>query len=234
LVNGFNCSCVKGYEGDKCEIEINECEDHPCQNGGTCIDEIGTYICDCSGTGYYGTNCNEVVDECKGNIDPTTPCNDRGKCKNNNGEYTCECGNGFGGKHCQNQLKFGIKEVSMTVSGWSRQCGQSNKKAKIQIIDGNGASCTTDGTEYPYGQVIKWNSESLLNDCDDKNIFDPTSRNLGLKIIREDTSKRYVITELKVKLNDPRPTTYKLRMNDAWRYYSGPDNNRDPYNLRRQ
>merc|ERR1712200_88450 len=62
------------------------CEDQPCQNGGTCNDEIGTYSCDCSGTGYYGSNCNEVVDECKGNIDPSSPWNDRGKCKNNNGD----------------------------------------------------------------------------------------------------------------------------------------------------
>ena len=122
----------------------------------------------------------------------------------------------------------------MTVSDWSRKCGQSNKKAKIQIIDENGASCTTDGTEYPYGQKIKWNSESLLNDCDDSNIFDPTSRNLGLKIIRQDPSKRYCITELKVKLNDPSSTTYKLSMDDDWRKYSGPKNNRDPYNLKRE
>ena len=113
-------------------------------------------------------------------------------------------------------------------------CGQRNKKAEIQIVNGSGGSCTTDGKVYPYGQEIKWNSESLLNDCDDSNIFDPTSRNLGLKIIREDPSKRYCLNELKVKLNDPSSTTYKLTMGDDWRYHSGPKNNQDPYNLNKQ
>jgi len=242
LYTGENCNeCINGYFGGYPNCK-DECEDQPCQNGGTCIDEIGTYTCDCSGTGYMGTNCTTVVDECKGNIDPSTPCNDRGKCKNNNGDYTCECGNGFGGKHCENQLKFGIKEVSMTVSDYGG-CGQRNKKAEIQIINTiqykyntsvNGASCTTYGTEYPSGKVIKWNSESLLKDCDEKNIFDPTSRNLGLKIIRQDPRKRYCITELKVKLNDPSSTTYKLTVDEDWRYHSGPDNNQNPYNLKRQ
>jgi len=235
LVNGFNCTCDKGYEGKSCEIDIDECLHNlqPCQNGGICNDEIGKYSCDCSGTGYDGKNCTDVVDECKGNIDQSTPCNDRGKCNNNNGDYTCECEDGFGGNHCQDQLKFGIKEVSMTVPDYSR-CGKSNKKAEIQILNDNGGSCTTNGKKYPHDQKIKWNSESLLNDCDDSNIFDPTSRNLGLKIIREDPSKRYCITELKVKLNDPSSTTYKLTMDDDWREYSGPDNNQDPYNLKRQ
>ena len=33
--------------------------DKPCQNGGSCIllSAPDNYICDCSGTGYMGTNC---------------------------------------------------------------------------------------------------------------------------------------------------------------------------------
>ena len=119
----------------------------------------------------------------------------------------------------------------MTVMNYGG-CGQRNKKAEIQIVNGSGGSCTTKGKVYPYGQEIKWNSESLLNDCDE-DIFDPKSSNLGLKIIRE-VKEKYCITELKVKLNDPSSTTYKLTMDDDWREYSGPDNNQDPYNLKRQ
>lgn len=32
----YICQCADGYEGDKCETEINECDPNPCQNGGTC------------------------------------------------------------------------------------------------------------------------------------------------------------------------------------------------------
>ena len=30
---------------------------NPCLNGGTCTDGIGSFICDCAGTGYYGLTC---------------------------------------------------------------------------------------------------------------------------------------------------------------------------------
>lgn len=43
----FSLQCMPGYTGQNCEIEINECQSHPCQNGGTCIDLVGHYICSC-------------------------------------------------------------------------------------------------------------------------------------------------------------------------------------------
>ena len=35
-VNSFRCLCIDGYEGDNCEININDCDPDPCENGGTC------------------------------------------------------------------------------------------------------------------------------------------------------------------------------------------------------
>lgn len=43
----MSLQCMPGYTGQNCEIEINECQSHPCQNGGTCIDLVGHYICSC-------------------------------------------------------------------------------------------------------------------------------------------------------------------------------------------
>ena len=37
--------------------DINECLDSPCQNGGVCSNSVGAYSCDCTDTGYNGTNC---------------------------------------------------------------------------------------------------------------------------------------------------------------------------------
>ena len=39
--------------------EIDNCESLPCQNGGQCINAVGTYNCVCV-TGYTGYNCESM------------------------------------------------------------------------------------------------------------------------------------------------------------------------------
>ena len=36
--------------------DIDECASSPCQNGGTCIDDLNAYTCNCI-PGYEGDNC---------------------------------------------------------------------------------------------------------------------------------------------------------------------------------
>ena len=36
--------------------DFNECSSLPCQNGGLCINEVGSYRCECT-IAYDGTNC---------------------------------------------------------------------------------------------------------------------------------------------------------------------------------
>ena len=50
---GYSCSCAAGYTGKNCQINVNECEQNPCQNEATCNDLVNTYNCTCS-TGYTG------------------------------------------------------------------------------------------------------------------------------------------------------------------------------------
>ncbi len=42
-----------GYEGQNCEIETNECQSQPCQNGAKCIDGKGNFSFLCTGDPYY-------------------------------------------------------------------------------------------------------------------------------------------------------------------------------------
>ena len=39
-------------------LEINVCEENPCQNGGVCENEEDTYTCNCI-EGFTGDNCDE-------------------------------------------------------------------------------------------------------------------------------------------------------------------------------
>ena len=36
--------------------DINECDDNPCENGGTCHDTVGSFICLCA-AGYDRDTC---------------------------------------------------------------------------------------------------------------------------------------------------------------------------------
>ena len=37
-------------------LDINDCAPNPCRNGGTCKDELKSYVCHCR-FGYIGDNC---------------------------------------------------------------------------------------------------------------------------------------------------------------------------------
>ena len=39
--------------------DIDECASSPCQNYGTCIDEVNAYSCTCTTDIYTGTHCEE-------------------------------------------------------------------------------------------------------------------------------------------------------------------------------
>lgn len=55
-VAGFMCSCERGYSGDQCQLDVDECEMNPCFHGSTCCNEPGGYMCQCT-IGYTGVQC---------------------------------------------------------------------------------------------------------------------------------------------------------------------------------
>ena len=56
MPEGFECQCPPGYEGTRCEIDIDYCASDPCLNGATCLDLVEGYECQCP-PGWEGTNC---------------------------------------------------------------------------------------------------------------------------------------------------------------------------------
>ncbi|XP_078342465.1 uncharacterized protein LOC144628269 isoform X2 [Oculina patagonica] len=48
-IGGYNCTCPQGIGGENCTEDIlNECNSGPCHNGGTCIDHLGKFECECT------------------------------------------------------------------------------------------------------------------------------------------------------------------------------------------
>ncbi|XP_040010213.1 protein crumbs homolog 1-like isoform X3 [Xiphias gladius] len=92
--NEFNCSCSSGWEGELCEIEINECSSGPCVYG-TCKDLQADYKCDCE-PGYTGKDCQEELDNCL-----EFSCVNGGTCLETVETLTCSCPPGYVGKRCQ-------------------------------------------------------------------------------------------------------------------------------------
>ena len=72
---GYRCTCLEGWEGERCGDDVDECAPTPCRNGGECYDSLtdfswgkmgyrslvfglkeAQYRCACR-AGWEGTNC---------------------------------------------------------------------------------------------------------------------------------------------------------------------------------
>ena len=147
----YACTCVGGYKGKHCEIEIDECAVTPCQHGGSCVDKVNGYTCSCM-NGYEGKDCEVDVDDCA-----VTPCQHGGTCVDKVNGYTCSCMNGYEGKDCE----VDVDDCAVTpcqhggtcvdkVNGYTCSCvnGYEGKDCEVDVDDcavnpcQNGGECT--------------------------------------------------------------------------------------------
>lgn len=63
------------------------------------MDQLNSYNCNCSDTGYTGEHCENNIDDCTPN-----PCSNDGKCQDGIKDYSCICHDGYEGKNCEKDL----------------------------------------------------------------------------------------------------------------------------------
>ena len=94
-IAGYSCSCVVGFTGFNCDVNIDDCASAPCKNGGVCFDRANAYTCDCP-SGWAGAHCDQPVSLCA--TQELKLCDRHATCQHTGpGSHSCKCHIGYRG-----------------------------------------------------------------------------------------------------------------------------------------
>ncbi|XP_067041983.1 uncharacterized protein [Acropora muricata] len=128
----YQCNCVPGFTGDRCQTNINECQSYPCIRG-RCIDELNNFSCICD-PGYVGRTCDTDYDDCT-----SSPCV-HGNCIDYTGSYSCTCNPGYTGQNCTIDIN---------------ECASSPCRHGACVDQSNGYSCQCNAGYTGYDCTVE-------------------------------------------------------------------------------
>ncbi|CAF0904049.1 unnamed protein product, partial [Adineta ricciae] len=149
LDDNFQCACLSGYTGQKCELQINACHRNPCVHGACHTMPNGFYYCTCS-PGYTGFDCEIEINPCD-----SLPCLNNGICsKSTISTFNCTCANGYSGNQCQYggyQCHSGpcLNNGTCMINGNNYQClcppGLTGNRCEKDINECESMPCQNNG-----------------------------------------------------------------------------------------
>lgn len=105
---GYVCQCLALYTGPRCETVLSLCASNPCQNNGTCFQDIfsNTIRCICP-PNFTGVFCNIIINTT--NVCTANPgiCVNGGTCRVNSSSalgFSCACPPTSTGIFCEQPL----------------------------------------------------------------------------------------------------------------------------------
>ncbi|XP_064644652.1 cubilin-like [Lineus longissimus] len=138
------------------KLSSNECQNQPCQNGGTCVDLYNGYICQCPDA-WEGKTCNTDVNECARFAGTDLGCQNGATCRNTRGGYTCTCTADWFGVHCTTRHDDCSGASQMELCGHGTcvdidrtHSGQARYKCSCDegwTTEGSAPACTKDVDE---------------------------------------------------------------------------------------
>ncbi|XP_029485746.2 protocadherin Fat 4 [Oncorhynchus nerka] len=94
----FNCLCSAGFAGTLCELDVDECDERPCEKQSVCVNNPGGFRCHCR-RGFSGLYCSADLDVCLG-----VHCQHGGTCLNTEDGVHCDCSPGYEGDFCEHSV----------------------------------------------------------------------------------------------------------------------------------
>ncbi|XP_050328157.1 cubilin homolog [Bactrocera neohumeralis] len=127
-------------------LELDSCKSNPCDNGGTCINMFGSFLCQCT-KNFEGATCQKDVNECALYAGTDLGCQNGGQCVNQHGGYNCICTAGWYGIHCTQR-----KGDCMQSSSWEL-CGHG--------------TCVSSNDDFGYKCIcdVGWKTNGLTPSC---------------------------------------------------------------------
>ncbi|KAL4715527.1 hypothetical protein ACJJTC_009153 [Scirpophaga incertulas] len=96
--HSYNCQCIEGFIGRRCEQRQDPCLPNPCNFGGQCKKQGHDFVCTCP-IRKEGKTCELERDE----VCSSNPCKNGGSCKESadRKSFFCLCRPGYRGNQCE-------------------------------------------------------------------------------------------------------------------------------------